>query len=676
MATTPPGVAYTASPTRDEAGTAPVDSSSDQLCSGRRRLRSKEMVQLSLVLSPFGCPFFLYLLGWGFVVDMFFWIVTTGAASLFALRALRRRQQPVIIRGARWYIGGVFGCQVAVLVLPNLAKLLTNLETCALHCGVLGAWTAAWSLAPISRASPILTVLGIPVDAALKAHAVLGRATTVFLTCHFLGYCMYWYLDGGRTKLNEELKTWNHEGINNLAGVCGFISLFVAIFLSSLGKIRQLAYEVFYRLHVVGFGLFILFGSMHWDYFPYLVAPSIMLWTADLGRRFLDWYASRTFHLVGRLQAYENNLVHLVLTSDDLAFPFASSSAAAALASSRSGLSVYATLCVPEVSPVQWHVFSLMPGTTNDAWIRARGDWTKRLLAATTVRGGRHDVVVRLGSLSSGGWSPVQQQQQTGHHHHHLFLVAGGTGVVPLLSALDNNDVRLLWCIRHVDDVAILESYGGGGSPKNATLDVRFTGPEDDLPAVNAALNAAAFRSYRPRQPREGGDFTALRDLHAAALVGTILGLLIAHVAVDSATWKIGVTTLLCLSAGAAIATAICAMAWILPPRKKDDGGPVVEMVTNPVITDDVKEDDKEVWSGVTVQHGRPDILAEMRFWAKSCPPGATKTVLAAGPPNLVETTRTAVAHLRGPLLRKKISSEDYHTNLHFDAVSFDMSDL
>lgn len=96
------------------------------------------------------------------------------------------------------------------------------------------------------------------------------------VTAHSLGFWVTWIVEG----------TWTKEafaagaGVNNLMGGLSFLSS-LALWLSSLEVARRGAYDVFYKLHHLGFWGFMLFGCMHyWQLFWYFV-PGLLLYAVD-----------------------------------------------------------------------------------------------------------------------------------------------------------------------------------------------------------------------------------------------------------------------------------------------------------------------------------------------------------------------------------------------------------
>ena len=74
---------------------------------------------------------------------------------------------------------------------------------------------------------------------------------------------------------------WAPEGVNRICGVIAF-SFLLLMYLTSTSYIRRRYFEVFYRMHVVGFVGFIVFAHMHWKDLWVTVLPGLLLYMLDV----------------------------------------------------------------------------------------------------------------------------------------------------------------------------------------------------------------------------------------------------------------------------------------------------------------------------------------------------------------------------------------------------------
>lgn len=658
---------------------------------------------LCLFFSPFGFPFptLLFLLRGelqlGSAFDVLFFIVLAGTASLLAIAVVAYRTHVRISRStATILVTGLVALQLASFTAREVWGFYRwgVLEMVAYTCGVLGAWTAALSLVPVSRCSPLMSALGIPIEAGLRAHGVLGRITALFLICHAVGYVVVWWHSGGFHLALQELQRWNRYGVNNLAGVISFASFLFAVVAVAHESLRRVAYEVFYRIHILGFFLFALFGAMHWAYFAYYLAPVIMVWYSDLARRGLDMLASK--HLLVGVEKYENaKLLRIVLSRHETAPGPADALFVSTFLAQLSSTSVYASLNIPEIAQHEWHAFSMLPTGENslEIWVRVRGDWTSRLLAhckeSTKLK-------AHLAGISAAGW-PLQCKVDNS-----LFLVAGGTGVVPLLGVLGSVrgpvNATLIWCIRYAEDVAILESFCASGQlpwirrgmDTTLALNVYFTGPEDEMTEISTALCRCSVltQSGNAGNALQKRSLSIILALHASSLVGMLCGAVVVLRLVNAnwPSWKVGVVNLVCMSLGSACAVAFCT--YLIAMRRDSTKELTIKRVetssgvqSNPIqrstfteVKEECEEQTSFPWTSVSVQHGRPDIDVEIRSWASMQGTESRMSVLASGPSGLVSQARSACEGLRGRCCDFQRRSQKAKVN--FEAVSFDMSDL
>ncbi|TPX69460.1 hypothetical protein SpCBS45565_g02382 [Spizellomyces sp. 'palustris'] len=141
-------------------------------------------------------------------------------------------------------------------------------------------------LIPVSRNSPVATLLKVPFDGALRIH-------------RFFGYCMFgWsvlHAASFFTKIGLAVQTYAEalfatsvanpdlHSYMNLMGLCAFVC-FVIAFVPSLPFIRKRHFNTFYILH--GFMLvMVLFACLHGTTNFYFAVPGIILWIVDLAIR-------------------------------------------------------------------------------------------------------------------------------------------------------------------------------------------------------------------------------------------------------------------------------------------------------------------------------------------------------------------------------------------------------
>ena len=114
----------------------------------------------------------------------------------------------------------------------------------------------------------------------------------------------------------------------------------------------------------------------------------------------------------------------------------------------------YVLVCLPWISPYQWHAFSVFAHSTkpNHACVcmSAVGDWTKKLHACVQEP-------TRRPAWISG---PFASPYSTAGEYDNLILVASGIGITPALSLIttykEKRRVNLIWSCR---DASLVEFY-------------------------------------------------------------------------------------------------------------------------------------------------------------------------------------------------------------------------
>lgn len=691
------------------------------------------LVIVALGCSPLGVPIAIMpkwdVFDWDgtrfdeFTFDAVFWVVFVAAATALSLGVVwfRRDPQPrglhlygnrylfiavasilclAQLFGYSWYILSYFYDFIKHHSLrrrgahahQSKKQLLTIQWTrsVALTLGILGAWTAGLSLLPVSRCSPIMAALGIPLDACLRAHAILGRLTVLFLTAHFVGYVVAWKLDGGWSEAWQNSTEWQERGINNMCGVIGWIFLVVALFMIALGYVRKKAYEVFYVFHIVGLLGFVGYGCMHWAGFVNYLATAIALWVADIGRRILE---AASPVIIDATCYPKANLVQLRIPDTKLP---------SAALNRNPSTSLFVSLYVPAVSLFEWHPFSCCQQADSfECWIRALGGWTRNLL--NVAQATNAPLKAAVNGVYHSGWPVSLAGSQ-------VLLVAGGTGIVPFLDFLQRRETRtltLIWAIRHIEDIEILRSFaasrlkgksGDAEDPGTLELVVYYTGTADIAEVEEALDKIAAGPQADEAEVHSGSSarilgFAIILALHAVAFSGVVVGLYWAQETTENVKqrWRSGLISVVLTTVSAIVPTlalviflafsrltrrpaferveqdvaktaVIANPLTATPPSKGDsnDGGVAMTAVNPVIVTTD------EPWTSVVVIAGRPDIEGHLESAAVN--PGTLK-VLASGPTGLVNATRRAC-------LTKGCALGKPNLLVDFDVLSYDIADL
>lgn len=149
-------------------------------------------------------------------------------------------------------------------------------------------------LLPVSRNSPIATLLQIPFDGALKFHRLIGYAMFAWAVMHATSFFVklgHSLQSAARMLLAEGVENKDFHAYRDLMGLVAF-SCFVIGFVSSLPYIRRKHFNTFYVLH--GFMLLmVLFACLHGVHNFYFAALGIVLWCVDIAIRIADRFMKK-----------------------------------------------------------------------------------------------------------------------------------------------------------------------------------------------------------------------------------------------------------------------------------------------------------------------------------------------------------------------------------------------
>ncbi|KAG6964152.1 hypothetical protein JG687_00006146 [Phytophthora cactorum] len=138
----------------------------------------------------------------------------------------------------------------------------------------------------------------------------------------------------------------------------------------------------------------------------------------------------------------------------------------------------YAFLCIPSISKLQWHPFTISSAPHEDIvsfYIKASGDWTNTVFEATSNNDGtQFDILV------DGPYGHVSTDLENPETYSHFALFAGGIGITPMRSILnwvhyehstlgrsEIKTVRFAWAIPNLDAVkALIDSIVPNGEER------------------------------------------------------------------------------------------------------------------------------------------------------------------------------------------------------------------
>ncbi|XP_073396120.1 ferric reduction oxidase 6 isoform X2 [Physcomitrium patens] len=338
---------------------------------------------------------------------------------------------------------------------------------------------------PVTRGSPILRLIHVPSEHAVRYHRWLGHLTMILITTHGVIYSIY-YHSRHETHMVMDWK-YSTEGISNFPGVIG-ATAGVIMWVTALAPVRSRFFNFFYGTHQLYIVLFVFYawhvgkGNMG------KCIGGIFLFFID---RFLRFVQSQKRITGVTAQVLPSGVVELKIPIQQ-GFEYNALS--------------FMYINVPGISRLEWHPFSSASSSLNisdtiSICIKPLGDWTYSLHSA---------ILDNLASLSMDPKlecpfalklyteGPYGHESDYFLRYKHLLLVAGGTGITPFLAILTDLlkrhqlkqeklplSVRVIWSVRCISELCILRDIrpalicpslaNGGNKSLNLEVEVFVT---------------------------------------------------------------------------------------------------------------------------------------------------------------------------------------------------------
>lgn len=303
---------------------------------------------------------------------------------------------------------------------------LRRLEATGAALGYPPLWCMALLLPPLLRHLPSYAdALASSFEPLLRHHFIAGYAALAGAALHGGAYMVSWATQGSHALLTNSLPG-SCAGWYNSAGYVA-VAAMVAMWLTSLERVRAQHRELFYSTHLACGALAFVSTVLHIPLAVYYFAPLLFLYAADRGLRAL-------------LPCFAPHASAYPLTPGLVAVRF---DAPPGLQLPAYAVGQFVRLRVPAVSGVERHPFSIASCHSEDPaalWVcvKAAGDWSAALtrLAATLPPGA---------ALAADVEGPCGAPVSAHFAYRTLYLVAGGiaiTALRPLLASL-LEDLRL-----------------------------------------------------------------------------------------------------------------------------------------------------------------------------------------------------------------------------------------
>ncbi|KAF8378228.1 hypothetical protein HHK36_029567 [Tetracentron sinense] len=316
--------------------------------------------------------------------------------------------------------------------------------------GLLAEACLALLLLPVLRGMALFRLLGLQFEASVRYHVWLGTAMILFATLHGSSIFFIWCV---RHRLQDMIWQWQKTGRVYLAGEIALVIALV-IWITSLPQIRRKRFEIFYYTHHL-YTVFLVFFLFHvGDRHFYMVFSGVFLFSLDKLLRIIQ-SRPETCLVSARIlpcKAIELSLSkhpRLKYTPTSVIF-----------------------VKIPTISKFQWHPFSITSSSSVDndtisVIIKCEGWWTTSLYNTIhSALDSDADQVKCLPVAVEGPYGPVSADFL---RYDSLLLVAGGVGVTPFLSILQeiastrNNrnkvlptKIQLIYVMKKSQDISLL----------------------------------------------------------------------------------------------------------------------------------------------------------------------------------------------------------------------------
>lgn len=351
--------------------------------------------------------------------------------------------------------------------------------------GMALPFTVSVLFVPVARGSPILRLIDVPFEQAVKYHRWFGYLTVLLVSIHGSTFVIYL----GTVHQLHLLRTWQFNGDTNLAGVLAGTTVMI-IGITSIPYIRSRYFNAFFTMHHLYILFFILYVfHVDWNHTGQSMGP-IFLFFID---RFLRMVQSRRQVKGVTARILPSGLVEVKIPKhprfkyNALSFLF---------------------INIPGISKLQWHPFSTTSTSLDDSnevsvCLKPVGDWTTSL--HNDIAGQSAGNATKAASGCPFAAKSFHAEGPYGHESNYflryknLVLVAGGAGVTPFLAIIQDllkrhelqqeglpTNIHLIWCVRRRSELATLRTI------KPSQIYPRFAYKQDGANG-GLTLNVQAF---------------------------------------------------------------------------------------------------------------------------------------------------------------------------------------
>ena len=294
-----------------------------------------------------------------------------------------------------------------LIILPLFAGIVTGIIFAVRFPSIRGTGEVARyaliaSMVLAQRNSLVTLLFGIPVDRALNYHKLAGKLAGFAGLVHTATF----FMDPEVHSIHKsDLLLGAFTGQVNISGSVMML-LLVAIFVSSIQKVRRRLFEAFYYLHLV-FIVGLVVGAF---FHSGILLPSLALatWGVDLVLRKL-FMAQLQNPRVGQLSIISDTVVQVTFSKTE-SFAY------------NPGQYIY--VAVPEISMFQWHPFSISSAPHQNKvtlHIRKVGDWTSALFSLAAKK-------TEIAIFVEGPFGNLTVDLFCNQKYKSVMLISGGIG--------------------------------------------------------------------------------------------------------------------------------------------------------------------------------------------------------------------------------------------------------